>query len=78
MGRESTYLIGPRQVKQSNLFYESLLDTHVYADDLLRAIDHFVDLTGLHPELAPFHASTGRPSVDPELMIIGLPQPLRT
>ncbi len=27
------------------------------------------NLTGLRQELAPFYASTGRPSVDPELMI---------
>jgi transposase len=42
---------------------------HVPADHLLRSIDRIVDLTGLRQELAPFYASTGRPSVDPELMI---------
>ena len=46
-----------------------MLDTHVPADHLLRSIDRFVDLTGLRQELAPFYASTGRPSVDPELII---------
>ncbi|MCP2080819.1 UNVERIFIED_ORG: transposase [Methylorubrum zatmanii] len=59
----------PRQVEQGTLFYEFSLDTHVPADHLLRSIDRFVDLTGLRQELAPFYASTGRPSVDPELMI---------
>jgi transposase len=34
-----------------------------------QVIDRFVDLAGLRRELAPFYSSTGRPSVDPELMI---------
>ncbi len=61
--------MGPRQVEQGALFYEFSLDTHVPADHLLRAIDRFVDLSDLRRALAPFYASTGRPSVDPELMI---------
>src|SRR5204862_496212 len=55
--------------KQGALFYEFSLDTHVPADHLLRSIDRFVDLSDLRRALAPFYASTGRPSVDPELMI---------
>ena len=62
-------MMGPRQVEQGALFYEFSLETHVRADHLLRSIDRFVDLTGLRQELAPFYASTGRPSIDPELMI---------
>jgi transposase len=62
-------MMGPRQVEQGALFYEFSLDTHVPADHLLRAIDRFVDLSDLRRALAPFYASTGRPSVDPELMI---------
>jgi transposase len=38
-------------------------------DHLLRSIDRFVDLSDLRRELAPFYSTTGRPSVDPELMI---------
>lgn len=62
-------MMGPRQVEQGALFYEFSLDTHVPADHLLRSIDRFVDLSDLRRALAPFYASTGRPSVDPELMI---------
>ena len=62
-------MMGPRQVEQGALFYEFSLDTHVPADHLLRAIDRFVDLSGLRAHLRPFYSSTGRPSVDPELMI---------
>jgi hypothetical protein len=36
---------------------------------LLRSIDRFVELDGLRRELAPYYSATGRPSVDPELMI---------
>lgn len=62
-------MVVPWQVEQSALFYEFSLDTHVPADHLMRSIDRFVDLSDLRRALAPFYASTGRPSVDPELMI---------
>jgi transposase len=45
------------------------LDDHVPADHMLRAIDRFLDLDGLRRHLAPFYSTTGRPSIDPELMI---------
>jgi transposase len=62
-------MMGPRQVAQEALFYEFSLEQHVPSDHLLRSIDRFVDLTGIRQRLAPFYSSTGRPSVDPELMI---------
>jgi transposase len=62
-------MMGPRQVEQGALFYNFSLDTHVPTDHMLRSIDRFVDLSDLRRELAPFYSSTGRPSVDPELMI---------
>ena len=62
-------MMGPRQVEQGSLFYEFSLEAHVPADHLLRAIDRFVDLGDLRRELASFYSLTGRPSVDPELMI---------
>jgi len=36
---------------------------------MLRAIDRFVELDGLRAHLAPFYSATGRPSIDPELLI---------
>ena len=42
---------------------------HVPADHLLGSIDRFVDLTGLREQLRPFYSETGRPSIDPELII---------
>src|ERR671921_2897424 len=62
-------MMGPRQVEQGALFYNFSLDDHVPTDHLLRSVDRFVDLAGLRRELAPYYSETGRPSVDPELMI---------
>ena len=62
-------MLGDRLVMQECLFYQFRLDDHVPADHMLRAIDQFVDLEGLRRHLAPFYSATGRPSIDPELMI---------
>ncbi len=62
-------MMGDRRVDQGALFYKFSLDGHVPADHMLRAIDRFVDLEGVRSHLAPYYSSTGRPSVDPELMI---------
>jgi len=62
-------MMGPRRVEQGALFYNFSLDRHVPTDHMLRAIDRFIDLSGLRRELAPFYRSTGRPSANPELMI---------
>jgi transposase len=62
-------MMGPRQVAQGSLFYEFSIEDHVPPDHLLRSIDRFVDLGDMRRHLAPFYSSTGRPSIDPELMI---------
>ena len=36
---------------------------------LLRGIDRYLDLSGLRQHLAGFYSRTGRPSIDPELMV---------
>ena len=61
--------MGPRQVTQGALFYEFSIEDHVPDDHLLRLLDRFVDLSDLRRILAPYYSSTGRPSIDPELMI---------
>ena len=58
-----------QQVDQGSLFYDFSLDRHVPADNLLRSIDRFVDLSEVRRDLTPFYSSLGRPSIDPELMI---------
>ncbi|MDB2407782.1 IS1182 family transposase [Jannaschia sp.] len=62
-------MMGPRQEAQAALFYEFSLEAHVPQDHLVRAIDRFVDLGGIRAHLAEFYSHTGRPSVDPELLI---------
>ena len=62
-------MMGERTVALEALFYSFNLERHVPADHLLRSIDRFVDLSGIREHLRPFYSSTGRPSVDPELMI---------
>ena len=62
-------MMGSRQEAQGALFYEFSIEAHVPSDHMLRSVDQFVDLASIRQHLAPFYSSTGRPSVDPELMI---------
>ncbi|MFY1708083.1 IS1182 family transposase [Tritonibacter scottomollicae] len=62
-------MMGPRQEAQPALFYEFSLENHVPQNHLLRSIDRFVDLSEIRTYLADFYSPTGRPSVDPELLI---------
>ena len=62
-------MMGQRAGAQDQLFYSFNLDSRVPADHLLRRIDRFLDLSALRRHLAPYYSHTGRPSVDPELMI---------
>lgn len=62
-------MMGQQGGAQDKLFYTFDLDDHVPRDHLLRGIDQFLDLGDLRKHLAPFYSHTGRPSIDPELMI---------
>ena len=62
-------MMGSNDKPQDELFYSFNLDDVVPKDHLLRQIDRFLDLSDLRTHLAPFYSHTGRPSVDPELMI---------
>lgn len=62
-------MMGPKQEAQAALFYEFSLEDHVPQDHLLRSIDRFVDLSGIRAHLSDFYSHTGRPSIDPELLI---------
>ena len=62
-------MMGQQAAFQDQLFYTFNLDSHIPADHLLRRIDRFLDLRALRRRLASFYSHTGRPSVDPELMI---------
>jgi transposase len=62
-------MMGRRTTGQGQLFYAFALDEVVPASHLVRKIDSILDLSWVHQELAPFYSSTGRPSIDPELML---------
>lgn len=62
-------MMGRLPEEQAELFYEFCLDTYIPEDHLLRGIDRFLDVNGLHQHLEPYYSAMGRPSVDPELMI---------
>jgi transposase len=62
-------MMGQRQDGQGQFFYEFDLDEVVPADHLVRKVDAVLDLGWVHKELAPYYSHTGRPSIDPVLMI---------
>src|SRR5271155_4125085 len=62
-------MMGQHSGNQDRLFYSFNLDDHVPANHLLRGINQFLDLSDLRAYLGPFYSHTGRPSIDPELMI---------
>lgn len=62
-------MMGQQAGVQDRLFYSFNLDDHVPPSHLLRGIDRFFDLGDLRKHLAPFYSHTGRPSIDPELMV---------
>jgi transposase len=62
-------MMGSNDKPQDEFFYSFNLDDVVPQDHLLRSIDRFLDLSELRRHLAPYYSHTGRPSIDPELMI---------
>jgi transposase len=64
-------MMGRQTADQGALFYEFRLEDRVPEQHLLRRINAIVApvFAGLHQQLAPYYSSTGRPSIDPELMI---------
>ena len=62
-------MMGQQAGDQERLFYSFNLEDHIPADHLLRGIDQSLDLGDIRRHLAAFYSHTGRPSIDPELMI---------
>ena len=62
-------MMGHRKTDQNRLFYSFNLDDHIPQNHLLRDIDLCLDLSDLRKQLADHYSHTGRPSIDPELMI---------
>jgi transposase len=62
-------MMGRLEDGQGQFFYSFDLDEVVPPDHLARQIDAVLDLSWVHRELAPYYSHTGRPSIDPVLMI---------
>lgn len=62
-------MMGFQSNSQERLFYSFNLEDHVPKNHLLRSIDQYLDLGNLRQHLSEFYSHTGRPSIDPELMI---------
>src|SRR6201984_2134496 len=62
-------MMGRQERGQGQFFYAFDLDEVVPPDHLVRQIDAVLDLSWVHKELTPYYSHTGRPSIDPVLMI---------
>ena len=62
-------MMGELPDAQGELIYDFNLEKHIPAEHLLRQIDQFLDFTELRRHLKAYYSTTGRPSVDPELMM---------
>src|SRR5215831_9511593 len=62
-------MMGRLNHDQGQLFYSFCLEEAVPDDHLVREIAAVLDLAWVRAELARYYSSTGRPSIDPELMI---------
>ncbi len=61
--------MGRRTGEQGHLFYAFDLEAVVPDDHQVRQIAAVLDLSWVHVELAPHCPHTGRPSIDPALMV---------
>jgi len=62
-------MMGQLPGQQNALFYEFCLEKHIPTDHLLRQIDQFLNFDIIRQHLQDYYSHTGRPSIDPELMI---------
>src|SRR6187549_878162 len=62
-------MMGRLRHDQEQFFYSFRLEEAVPDDHLVRSIAAVLDLSWVHGELEPYYPTTGRPSIDPVLMI---------
>lgn len=64
-------MMGRQTADQAQLFYSFKLDERIPKAHLLRRIDMFATqaLAEVHREMAAYYSHTGRPSIDPELLL---------
>ena len=58
-----------QQPRTESLFYYFRLEDQIPEDHLLRLMDRYVDFSFVRERLKDFYSSTGRPSIDPEVLL---------
>jgi len=58
-----------QQIRSESLFYYFRLEDHIPEDHLLRLVDKHVDFDFVRETLKTSYSHTGRPSVDPEVLL---------
>src|SRR6516162_10617352 len=58
-----------QQMRNESLFYYFRWEEQIPEDHLLRLIDRHVDLSFVRDRLKRFYSGTGRPSIDPEVLL---------
>ena len=58
-----------QQTRNESLFYYFRLEEQIPEDHLLRLIDRYIDLSFVRERLKRFYSWTGRPSIDPEVLL---------
>jgi transposase len=58
-----------QQSRAESLFYYFRLEDQIPTDHLLRMIDSHVDFSFVREQLKDFYSPTGRPSIDPEVLL---------
>jgi transposase len=57
------------QSRSESLFYYFRLEEQIPEDHLLRLLDRYIDFSFVRERLKTFYSSTGRPSIDPEVLM---------
>src|SRR5712692_946244 len=58
-----------QQTRTESLFYYFRLEDQIPADHLLRLIDQHIDLSFVRGRVKSLYSATGRPSIDPEVLL---------
>lgn len=58
-----------QQTRNESLFYYFRLEEQIPEDHLLRQIDRYIDLSFVRERLKSYYSATGRPSIDPEVLL---------
>ena len=58
-----------KQTHSESLFYYFRIEDHIPEDHLLRLVDRYIDVTFVRETLKASYSHTGRPSIDPEVLL---------